>query len=49
MNYQTGIKRDGYNYLYSNRGMALEDDLNNSNTYYRETDRAIIYKRTKTA
>lgn len=45
MNYQTGIKRDGYNYLYGNRGMALEDDLNNSNTYYRETNRAIIYKK----
>lgn len=45
MNYQTGIKRDNYNYLYSNRGMGLENDLNSSNTYYLETDRAIIYKK----
>lgn len=30
---------------YSNRGMALEDDLNLTNKYYLDTDRAIIYKK----
>ena len=45
MSYQTGIKRNNYNYLYSNRGMGLEDDLNNTNKYYLDTNKAIIYKK----
>lgn len=30
---------------YSNRGMSLESDINNSNKYYLENDIAIIYKK----
>ena len=45
MIYQTGIKRSNYNYLYSNRGMGLEDDLNNTNKYYLDIDKAVIYKK----
>ena len=30
---------------YSNRGMNLESDINNSNKYYLENDIAIIYKK----
>ncbi len=30
---------------YSNRGMSLEDDINISNKYYREIDKAYIYKK----
>ena len=30
---------------YSNRGMTLEEDINVTNDYYRDTDRAIIYKK----
>lgn len=30
---------------YSNRGMSLEKDLNDTNRYYLETDRAAIYKK----
>lgn len=44
MIYQTGNK-NSYNYLYSNRGMGLEDDLNNTNKYYLDTNRAVIYKK----
>lgn len=33
------------NINYSNRGMNLEDDINNSNKYYLENDIAIIYKK----
>ena len=29
----------------SNRGMNLEKELNHSNTYYKETNRALIYKK----
>lgn len=29
----------------SNRGMSLEDDINTSNTYYRNEDVAVIYKK----
>ena len=31
--------------LYGNRGMVLEDDLNITNKYYLDTDKAIIYKK----
>ncbi|MBO6145642.1 MAG: Holliday junction resolvase RecU [Bacilli bacterium] len=30
---------------YSNRGMTLESDINNSNKYYLENDIAVIYKK----
>ena len=30
---------------YANRGMTLEDDLNLTNRYYLDTDRAVIYKK----
>ena len=30
---------------YGNRGMSLEHDLNITNDYYRESDRALIYKK----
>ncbi len=30
---------------YKNRGMTLEDDLNSTNEFYREENRAIIYKK----
>ena len=29
---------------YSSRGMRLENDINDSNKYYRELDKALIYK-----
>ena len=45
MIYQKRLKRGNNNYIYSNRGMQLEDDLNNTNKYYLETDKAIIYKK----
>ena len=48
MKYQTGIKRNDYNYLYSNRGMGLENDLNESNNYYLAIKKAIIYKKPTT-
>lgn len=34
-----------YNYLYSNRGMSLESDINDSNEYYLLSDIAVIYKK----
>ncbi len=30
---------------YGNRGMTLEEDINLSNDFYRDTDRAVIYKK----
>ena len=45
MNYQIGIKGNNYNYLYSNRGMGLEDDLNITNQYYLDIDKAVIHKK----
>jgi len=45
MNYQIGIKRKDYNYIYSNRGMTLEDDINTTNDYYLNQNIAIIHKK----
>ena len=47
MNYPNGIKkRKTNNYTnYSNRGMNLENDLNITNEYYRNMDKAYIYKK----
>lgn len=46
MNYPNGIKREFKNTkTYSNRGMNLENDLNDTNTYYLNSDIAVIYKK----
>ncbi len=46
MNYPNGIKKEKNNEItFGNRGMALENDLNLTNEYYREIDKAIIYKK----
>ncbi len=45
MNYPN--KKNTFNNVvnYSNRGMNLESDINNSNKYYLENDIAVIYKK----
>ena len=51
MNYPGGIKhkcnkeKTNQNINYANRGMSLEEDLNITNKYYRDMDKAIIYKK----
>ena len=51
MNYPNGLKKTTskdsiINKLsHKNRGMTLESDINESNEYYREIDKAIIYKK----
>ena len=46
MNYPKGIKKSHNQIInYSNRGMTLEDDINQSNSYYRDKDIAYIYKK----
>ena len=52
MNYPNGIKKTNnhYNSLlttenHKNRGMTLESEINSSNEYYREIDKAYIYKK----
>ena len=50
MNYPNGIKKDNNITLSTlknskNRGMTLENDLNETNEYYRDIDKAIIYKK----
>ena len=50
MNYPNGIKKQTTNNItnnttYKNRGMTLEGELNDSNEYYREIDKAYIYKK----
>ena len=37
--------KQSYNYLYSNRGMSLEADINDSNEYNLLSDVAVIYKK----
>lgn len=44
MKYPNGIV-DKRSILYGNRGMGLEDDLNITNKYYLDTDKAVIYKK----
>jgi recombination protein U len=41
---ETNIKKKN-NHSYSNRGMTLEDDLNETNEYYRERNIAVIHKK----
>ena len=47
MNYPNGIKKEHNTspITYRNRGMSLESDLNETNEYYREIDKAYIYKK----
>ena len=54
MNYPNGIKKENLskkqttydsNLSHKNRGMTLEEELNLSNEYYREIDKAYIYKK----
>lgn len=46
MRHPVGIKKTkSTSVSYSNRGMALESELNDSNTYYLVMDRAVIYKK----
>ncbi len=50
MNYPNGIKKDNKsstknNISHQNRGMNLESDINLSNEYYRDIDKAYIYKK----
>jgi len=54
MNYPNGIKKvkqdeiskETLNQMnHKNRGMTLENDINSSNEYYREIDKAYIYKK----
>ena len=50
MNYPGGVKhsninKPSHNISYANRGMNLEEELNITNEYYRDMDKAIIYKK----
>lgn len=50
MNYPGGIKHNNISKTsqstnYANRGMNLEEELNITNKYYRDLDKAIIYKK----
>ena len=51
MNYPNAIKKDNNkfkldsNLSHKNRGMTLEGELNITNEYYRDIDKAIIYKK----
>ena len=54
MNYPSGIKKSIQDEVsketlnkinHKNRGMTLENDINSSNEYYREIDKAYIYKK----
>lgn len=48
MNYPGGVKNNITSKLditYGNRGMSLENDINDTNQYYRDIDKAIIYKK----
>ena len=44
MNYPNGIKKT-FKISASNRGMTLEQELNDTNLYYRNNDMAVIYKK----
>ena len=52
MNYPNGIKKTNKHYdsllnteSHKNRGMTLESEINSSNEYYREINKAYIYKK----
>jgi len=44
MNYPNGIKKT-FKIYTGNRGMNLENDINDTNTYYRNNEIAVIYKK----
>lgn len=44
MKYPNGIKKE-YHLSTSNRGMSLENDINDTNLYYRNNNIAVIYKK----
>lgn len=44
MNYPNGIKKN-FKISASNRGMTLEQELNDTNLYYRNNNIAVIYKK----
>lgn len=49
MNYPNGqrnnVQQQPSKQGYSNRGMTLEEDINTTNTFYLDTDKAIIHKK----
>lgn len=50
MNYPNGIKKKNNNSFdnktsHKNRGITLENEINSSNEYYREVEKAYIYKK----
>src|SRR5690625_4144683 len=48
MNYPNGLRRSNFvstNSGFSNRGMSLEEDINNTNQYYLDTNTADIHKK----
>ena len=47
MNYPGGIKIKNISkeINYKNRGMTLENDINKTNEYYKEIEKAYIYKK----
>lgn len=47
INYPSGVIKKSTTKVisFSNRGMSLEDDLNTTNTYYRDKNIAIVYKK----
>lgn len=46
MNYPNGVKKEKKKVVcYSNRGMSLENDLNETNNYYLLNDIAVVYKK----
>lgn len=45
MNYPNNIKKGIHKINYGNRGMGLEQDLNDTNNYYLQNDIAIIHKK----
>lgn len=45
MNYPNNIKKDNYKINYGNRGMDLENDLNDTNKYYLQNNIAVIHKK----
>lgn len=50
MNYPNGLKKKSITTIttpvsHKNRGMNLEDELNKTNEYYRDIDKAYIYKK----
>ncbi|GAF41342.1 Holliday junction-specific endonuclease [Agrilactobacillus composti DSM 18527 = JCM 14202] len=45
VNRQLAVKKKHDEVLFGHRGMALEDELNASNEYYRATEQAVVYKK----